>query len=194
MIKLFQKRVEWKPVRGSFGPAGRSAFRVLGLQATASQREVFDAAAAVRLALKLGVRKTFEGDLGWLGEVARGETEVRDAVGRLSAPAERARERLLWFHGRVTNRPVSTVAELMRTVDSVLHDAAGSQGASGDGRSAATSSDQNSSPSHRRAHNPNARAHAPSSFNSGSRHASPASASSAASCSAAACSSVSVEP
>jgi hypothetical protein len=136
MIKLFQKRVEWKPVRGSFGPAGRSAFRVLGLAATASQREVFDAAAAVRLALKLGVRKTFDGDLGWLGQVERGESEVRDAVGRLSAPAERARERLFWFHRRVTERPVSTVAELVRTVDSLLHDAAGAQGASGNGRGA----------------------------------------------------------
>jgi hypothetical protein len=136
MIKLFQKRVEWKPVRGSFGPAGHSAFRVLGLSATASQREVFDAAAAVRLALKLGVRKTFDGDLEWLGEVARGETEVRDAVGRLSAPVERARERLLWFHGRLTNRPAASVAELMRTVDSVLHDAAGAQVASGNGRGA----------------------------------------------------------
>ena len=136
MIKLFQKRVEWKPVRGSFGPAGRSAFRVLGLSATASQREVFDAAAAVRLALKLGVRKTFEGDLAWLGEVARGETEVRDAVGRLSEPAQRARERLFWFHGRLLTRQPSTVAELMRTVDSVLHDAAGARGASGDGRGA----------------------------------------------------------
>ena len=111
---------------------------MLGLGATASQREVFDAAASVRLALKLGVRKTFEGDLEWLGAVGRGESEVRDAVGRLSEPAQRARERLFWFHGRVNPRPASTAAELMRAVDAVLSGAG--QGAPGNGAKPGSSS------------------------------------------------------
>src|ERR1044072_1289679 len=97
MIKLFKKRVEWRPPLGLFEPAARSAFRVLGLGARASQGEVFDAASGLRLALKVGVRKTFEGDAAWLGEVARKESDVRDATGRLSEPVQRARERLFWF-------------------------------------------------------------------------------------------------
>ncbi|HEX8190525.1 MAG TPA: hypothetical protein VF586_19355, partial [Pyrinomonadaceae bacterium] len=75
MIKLFKKRVEWRPPLGLFEPSARSAFRVLGLGARAAQREVFDAAASLRLALKVGARKTFEGDAAWLGEVARKESD-----------------------------------------------------------------------------------------------------------------------
>ncbi|MDQ3803639.1 MAG: hypothetical protein M3416_07400, partial [Acidobacteriota bacterium] len=67
-------------------PVARSAFRTLGLTASASQAEVFEAAEALRLALKLGVEKKFDGDLAWLGSVARAEADVRDATGRLSDP------------------------------------------------------------------------------------------------------------
>ncbi|HEV2863982.1 MAG TPA: hypothetical protein VGX48_23500 [Pyrinomonadaceae bacterium] len=87
-----------RPAPGEFEPVRRGAFRVLGLAASASQREVFDAAASLRLALKLGVEKSFESDARWLGPVARGESEVRDALGRLSDPKSRAAERVFWFH------------------------------------------------------------------------------------------------
>ena len=87
-----------RPAPGEFPPVGRSAFRLLGLAASASEREVFDAAASLRLALKLGVEKRFEADARWLGPLARGESEVRDALGRLSDPTSRAAERVLWFH------------------------------------------------------------------------------------------------
>lgn len=121
LLKLFKKRVEAKPEPGIFKPAGRSAFRALGLGAHAARGEVFDAASSVRLALKLGVRKTFEADAAWLlGPAAREETDVRDAVGRLSEPAQRARERLFWFHGRTTHAPASTVGELSLAVDALL--------------------------------------------------------------------------
>jgi hypothetical protein len=120
MIKLFKKRVEWRPPLGWFEPAARDAFRVLGLGAGASRSEVFDAAASLRLALKVGVRKTFEWDAAWLGEVARKESDVRDAVGRLSEPVQRARERLYWFHLPVPPAPVSTVAELTAAVEELL--------------------------------------------------------------------------
>jgi hypothetical protein len=123
LLKLFGVRVEARPAAGVFGPAGRSAFRALGLAATAAQGEVFDAASAVRLALKLGVRKTFESDAAWLfGPAAREESDVRDAVGRLSEPAERARERLFWFHGAAAHAPASSVAGLTREVDALLAD------------------------------------------------------------------------
>lgn len=120
MIKLFKKRVEWKPPLGLFEPAARSAFRVLGLAARAEQREVFDAAASLRLALKVGVRKTFEGDAAWLGEVARKESDVRDAVGRLSEPVQRVRERLYWFHLPAPRAQVSTTEELTSAVEELL--------------------------------------------------------------------------
>jgi hypothetical protein len=121
LLKIFRERVEAKPAPGVFKPAARSAFRALGLGATAARGEVFDAASSVRLALKLGVRKTFEADAAWLfGPAAREETDVRDAVGRLSEPAQRARERLFWFHGRAPHAPAANAAELSLAVDALL--------------------------------------------------------------------------
>lgn len=120
MIKLFKKRVEWKPPVGLFEPSARGAFRVLGLRAGAAQGEVFDAASSLRLAQKVGVRKTFEGDAAWLGEVARKESDVRDAVGRLSEPGQRARERLYWFHLPAPHAQVSNAAELTAAVEELL--------------------------------------------------------------------------
>jgi hypothetical protein len=103
----------------AFGPLARSAFRALGVAACASRREVADAAASVRLALKLGVRKSFESDLAWLGPVAREESDVRDAVGRLSEPALRAFERLFWFDAPPAALQVSNVEELERAVSAL---------------------------------------------------------------------------
>ena len=120
MIKLFQKRVKWRPPLGLFEPAARDAFRVLGLAAQASQAEVFDAASSLRLALKVGVGKTFERDAAWLGAVARKESDVRDAVGRLSEPVQRARERLYWFHLPAPRAHVSDAAGLTAAVEELL--------------------------------------------------------------------------
>lgn len=105
---------------GAFEPSARDAFRVLGLRAGAAQSEVFDAASSLRLALKIGVRKTFEGDAAWLGEVARKESDVRDAVGRLSEPKQRARERLYWFQLPAPHGEVSNAAELTTAVEELL--------------------------------------------------------------------------
>lgn len=120
MIKLFQKRVKWRPPAGLFEPAARDAFRVLGLAAGAAQAEVFDAASSLRLALKVGMAKTFDGDAAWLGEVARKESDVRDAVGRLTEPVQRARERLYWFQLPAPRAHVSNVAELTAAVEELL--------------------------------------------------------------------------
>jgi hypothetical protein len=125
LIGLFRRRREKAaaelPAEGapSFEPVARSAFRTLGLAASASQREVFDAASSVRLALKVGVRKSFDSDLAWLGATAREESDVRDAVGRLSEPAQRAFERLFWFDEPPTAARVSNVEELERAAASV---------------------------------------------------------------------------
>jgi hypothetical protein len=120
LLKLFNERVEAKAAGGVFEPSARGAFRALGLGATAARGEVFDAASSVRLALKLGVRKTFESDAAWLlGPAAREESDVRDAVGRLTEPVQRARERLFWFR-TPPPAPVSTVAQLSAAVDALL--------------------------------------------------------------------------
>lgn len=120
-----------RAVRGEFPPLGRNAFRVLGLAAPASQREVFEAASGLRLALKLGVEKSFEEDAAWLGPVSRAEPEVRDALGRLTDPARRAEERLLWFHapppaGAESVEALVTEADalLLRGDAAARHDAA----------------------------------------------------------------------
>lgn len=125
------RAAESAPEPAPFEPVARSAFRVLGLAACASRRESADAASSVRLALKVGVRKTFDSDLAWLGRVGREESDVRDAMGRLSEPARRAFERLFWFDAPPTVAHVSNVEELERAVsslspveDDVPHDAA----------------------------------------------------------------------
>lgn len=108
-----------------FEPVARSAFRVLGLAAGASRREVSDAASSVRLALKVGVRKSFDADLAWLGQVGREESDVRDATGRLSEPSQRAFERLFWFEEPPTALHVSNVEELGRAVSALSPDETG---------------------------------------------------------------------
>ena len=126
LIRLFRRRGEKRAAGESraaesapFEPVARSAFRVLGLAACASQREMFDAASSVRLALKVGVRKRFDSDLAWLGPTAREESDVRDATGRLSEPAQRAFERLFWFDSPPTAARVSNIEELEQAVSSL---------------------------------------------------------------------------
>lgn|GEM_PF-1717651 len=125
---------------GRFAPLAESAFRALGLTCAATQREVFDAASSLRLALKVGVEKRFAADLGWLAPVARAESDLRDALGRLSDPAGRARERLFWFHSPVEAAPPASVAELAAAAGGLLAGEAG-EGAAGEGRRGAVRHD-----------------------------------------------------
>jgi rhodanese-related sulfurtransferase len=103
-----------------FEPWARSAFRVLGVAASATQAEVFEAAEALRLSARLGVEKRFESDLAWLGPAARAESDLRDALGRLADPPRRAAERLFWFHtAHAAPRP-ETLDGLRRAADQLL--------------------------------------------------------------------------
>lgn len=120
LLNLRTERAEAAPPARRFEPLARNAFRTLGVRASASQREVFDAAASARLALKLGVRKSFERDAAWLEPVSRTDADVRDAVGRLSDPSARAFERLFWFHSDAQIRPASNLAELRAQTDALL--------------------------------------------------------------------------
>ena len=78
-------------------PLVNNAFRLLGLSCHASQREIYAAASALRRAIKLGVVKTPPHDIAWLGMPDRTEHGVRDALSRLTVPAQRIYERLFWF-------------------------------------------------------------------------------------------------
>ena len=75
-----------------------NSYRVLGLSANATASEVHKAAESLRRAAKLGQARTTEADIPSLGNVARTEADIRTAVGRLSNPALRLRDRLFWFH------------------------------------------------------------------------------------------------
>jgi hypothetical protein len=98
----------------------RSAFRTLGLPASASQKEIYEKASALRLAHKLGVEKTFDEDLPWLGRLSRTEADVRDALGRLADPPQRILERLFWFHERLRVERPSNLAALRSASDRLL--------------------------------------------------------------------------
>jgi hypothetical protein len=101
-------------------PVALNAFRALGLPASASQGEIHERAAALRLAHKLGVEKTFDADLPWLGPFARAEADVRDALGRLADPPRRILERLFWFHAVPELEPPSKPAQIREAVDGLL--------------------------------------------------------------------------
>lgn len=78
-------------------PLTENAYRVLGLDAAATQAEIYEAAAARRRALRLERATPTPCDVPWLGALTRTEGAVRDALGRLAHPSQRIRERLFWF-------------------------------------------------------------------------------------------------
>ncbi|HEX8131460.1 MAG TPA: rhodanese-like domain-containing protein [Pyrinomonadaceae bacterium] len=78
-------------------PLAGNAFRLLGLSGHASQREIYAAASALRRAIKLGMVKTHAPGIAWLGALEPTENGVRDALSRLTVPAQRIYERLFWF-------------------------------------------------------------------------------------------------
>lgn len=79
-------------------PLANNAFRLLGLSSQASQKEIHASAAALRRAIKLGVVKTPAHHIPWLDSHDLAENDVRDALSRLSIPAQRIYERLFWFY------------------------------------------------------------------------------------------------
>jgi hypothetical protein len=100
-----------------FRPLTHNAYRILGLPCSASQKEIFEAAASLRRALKLGVKKSLAEDLPWLGPVSRTEMDVRDALSRLGNPAQRIYERLFWFYDAQEIARVSKLADLKFAAD-----------------------------------------------------------------------------
>jgi hypothetical protein len=105
---------------GQLQPLARSAFRTLGLAASASQKEIYEKASSLRLAHKLGVEKRFDADLPWLGALSRSEADIRDALGRLADPPQRILERLFWFHAPPGVSRPKKVAALRAAADELL--------------------------------------------------------------------------
>jgi len=85
------------PEKQRLPPTADNAFRVLRLSCHASQREIYASASALRRAIKLGVVRPPAPHINWLGAPDRTENGVRDALGRLTVPAQRIYERLFWF-------------------------------------------------------------------------------------------------
>lgn len=78
-------------------PLADNAFRVLGLSARATQKEIYASASSLRRAIKLGIEPTHASRIIWPGSYERTENSVRDALSRLADPAQRNYERLFWF-------------------------------------------------------------------------------------------------
>ena len=76
-----------------------NAYRTLGLSASAGQSAVDDAARRMRIWSDPRLIPPTPWDLPWLGPLARGRTEIEQAVARLSDPASRVEERVLWYLG-----------------------------------------------------------------------------------------------
>lgn len=98
-------------------PLSGNAFRLLGLSCHASQKEIYAAASSLRRALKLGVARTHAADIAWLGAHASTENGVRDALSRLTVPAQRIYERLFWFFD-----PGATLAAAVSPDLAALHE------------------------------------------------------------------------
>lgn len=103
-----------------FQPLTGNAYRVVGLAGSASQKEIYEASAALRRAMKLEVKRTTPFDAAWLGRVERNETELRDALGRLARPSQRIYERLFWFYEAEPVASLESLEDLPSAVEAVL--------------------------------------------------------------------------
>ena len=76
-----------------------SAYRTLGLSASATQAQIDQAARRLRIWPDPNSVPPTPWDLSWLGQVARSKNDIEQAMSRLNEPATRIEERLIWFHG-----------------------------------------------------------------------------------------------
>jgi hypothetical protein len=94
-----------------------SAYRTLGLSASASQAQIDQAARRLRIWPDLNSVPPTPWDLLWLGPVARGKKDIEHALALLNEPATRIEERLIWFH---TEDPKPWSAGDVQSLDSAL--------------------------------------------------------------------------
>ena len=84
-------------------PGGRqlsaSAYRTLGLSGSATQGQIDQAARKLRIWPDPKNIPPTAWDLKWLGPITRSKNDIEQALARLSEPATRVGERLMWFNG-----------------------------------------------------------------------------------------------
>ncbi len=73
-----------------------NAYRILGLPAQARWSEISQRASVLRRAAKAGIRQPSGWNLEWYGPVEQDERSIADALGRLSNPDQRLKEKLFW--------------------------------------------------------------------------------------------------
>ena len=72
-------------------------FRILGLQATVSDKEIAKRVAELEVYIKMGKRKKYESDFPFLGNFKRNSETLQEAVNKLNNPVERIFYSLFWF-------------------------------------------------------------------------------------------------
>ena len=72
-------------------------FRILGLQATASDKEIAKRVAELEVYIKMGKRKKYESDFPFLGNFKRNSETLQESVNKLNNPVERIFYSLFWF-------------------------------------------------------------------------------------------------
>ena len=75
-----------------------SAYRTLGLPASATQQQIDAAARRLRIWPDPNTFPPTPWDSQWLGPVFRSKNDIEQAVAALNDPTSRTQERLLWFH------------------------------------------------------------------------------------------------
>ena len=110
-----------------------SAYRTLGLSASATQAQIDQAARRLRIWPDPNTVPPTPWDVSWLGPVARSKNDIEQAMSRLSEPATRIEERLIWFHGTTpalwasadSTAMEKTFASLAKATDAAsIHDVA----------------------------------------------------------------------
>ncbi len=74
-----------------------SAFRVMGLPADSSLKEITQRVNEIRVKVSLGINVSYEFDFDWMGKVDRSEQNVINALQRLENPISRWKEEIFWF-------------------------------------------------------------------------------------------------
>lgn len=74
-----------------------NAFRVLGLPADVSIKEITQRVNEVKVKTSLGVSVSYDFDFDWMGKVDRSEQNVINALQRLENPISRLKEEIFWF-------------------------------------------------------------------------------------------------
>ncbi len=74
-----------------------NAFRVMGLPADSSLKDITQRVNEIRVKVSLGINVSYEFDFDWMGKVDRSEQNVINALQRLENPISRWKEEIFWF-------------------------------------------------------------------------------------------------